>query len=293
MTASASAAAASQAAGAAAAPSTPVTSVLKMIAALISQTIAVGAFYNQIVGHGWQLVALGGFAGAIVGGLAWNALCAAHRRAGPAWSGLGGLHEPYGWPAFVWGAVTGFPVILGATLVARDRTFPTVHSVLLWLISPEFATVTAYTVVYGLSAIVYYGLSPAGHIRPKLQTSRYRPHTQETLLAAIWSGLLGLIPSTVVWTAALLAHRPLSRLSPLLALAPTVLGVLFTVIAVEVYYGGKFYRHDHDTGRQIRGIIAGLALRIGIYAGLVLILDGQVATGAQSWLSHWLTQPPH
>jgi len=208
----------------------------------------------------------GAVSAAFVGGMGWNGAC---RLFG--WSyHLGGPGNwPHGAAAFVWGWLTLFPILplaLWAYYVYGRLTGEAIWR-WKWL-------VLAYALAGGASAVVFYDSG----IREFVTSLGYGEVPRELVIVVVWSSIISIFES--LSTMACFYLLPRSR-DALYALFQTAFSVLFSILAVIV-----FSVFLPPTVPMLRGLIAGFALRVALFCGLIAFLSRFLQHSRQVFFSY-------
>jgi hypothetical protein len=223
---------------------------------------------------------------ALVGGFAW----AACQRLFPSLTAmactpvpsapiptLGGAREPHGFAALLWPVVTNIPVLLLFALIVwryhllAGNTLARLACI--WL--PSLA----------LSSALFYDLPLFGQrgFRCWLYTVGWEYERLELVLILIWSTVLSAIPFCLVRLASQLRRWPPVPMSGVVTAVVLAVGITSLIVTffIVAYPGEKF--------ESARGVLAGLALRVSFFFGLILIISGQ----RQSLLNNKVSYKSH
>jgi hypothetical protein len=192
----------------------------------------------------WFLLFLG--CASAVGGAVWTVL----------WRKLGGVAEPHGLAAILWPLITCLPVCVICWLYSRRE-------------GVSLAETTRFLIGLAIGSSLFYDL-PLGQykgVRHAIEAWQWSPANTEALMVLIWS-------TTLVTFAHLFAviGRPLFVKSLAHEARRRCIAVLTAVstACVPVWiYVFIFPTNDSETGR---GVIAGIALRVGLGLSLAMPL---------------------
>jgi hypothetical protein len=268
-----------------------IVSWVRLAAGVVAQYFVLFATFDALRTWSRWGPSIAGLATPVLGGVIWHLICARKRPDNDAqtadppaegYTGFGGKYlgrrnEPFGWTAFVWGAVTSLPVAFAATLASRSHGFPTRWTTLSWLASPEAALVAGYVLLWGVGAVLFYGLDRDGNLRPLLERSGVDGRGRETRIAAVWA--VAVTTLAAAWSGGwiVVAGRGTALRGGLGAILQIAAGTLAAVIVVQFYYTRRFDLGLRDPNHQLRGLLAGLGLRTAAYAGLLVALDDDLA----------------
>jgi hypothetical protein len=240
-----------------------------------SQVIGFFSLYYGFRGNRTLLLFLFSVLSPLVGVLVWNRLCKRNR-----WPFFtGGLDEPYGPFAFLWGLITIFPIIFCVQLLATSHPLNSIHAVLTWFGSKEMALILTYSLCAGIAAVLYYGFRPGRSLRMRLsggavQRGSIHFETFDLLMIAVWALLLSGLPTLSMSLFA-------ADMTPQAALAANALGyaapVTIALVACLLILSGYFYFSDYrrlDPKGMFKGFLAEFALRGALFWGTWLVLDG-------------------
>ena len=207
----------------------------------------------------------------MVGVLVWNRLCKRNR-----WPFFtGGLDEPYGAYAFIWGVVTLFPIIFCVQLLTSAHKLNSILSVLQWFASREAGLVLSYSFFGGLAAVLFYGFRQGRSLRSRMRGNSMALETHDLLAVGVWALVLSAIPTLSVSLFA-------PGMTPKAALAANALGyatpVSISLMACLIFMSGYFYFSDYrrlDPKGMFKGFLAEFALRCSIFWGTWLLMDGR------------------
>jgi hypothetical protein len=122
-----------------------------------------------------------------------------------------------------------------------------------------------------LSSAVFYDLPLFGHrgFRCWLRTKPWTYGELELVLVLIWSTVLSAVPFCLVRLASRLGWWPPVPVSGVVLAVALMVGITSLVVAffVVAYPSAEF--------ESARGILAGLALRVSFFFGLILTMSGQ------------------
>ena len=201
------------------------------------------------------LVAICAAAGAVTGGFLWNMLNVLLD-----WTFfLGGSgSEPHGFQAFIWGAVSAFPVISFA-LLACYKYIP--------LNRESFgkvpAVISLYTVFGGIGAVIFYDSG----FRNYVEAAKLGYGSQEIIIVVVWAAII----STATFLPLLMLNRIFRNiLDARRLLLQILLSVIFSFLAVLVSLSVKKPIEEIE---QLRGFFAVIALRLGLFMGIVLSIS--------------------
>ena len=174
---------------------------------------------------------------------------------------IGGSKEPHGFAAFLWPIVTNLPVAVLLMLVAWHYKFIPLKSAafasLLVLLSLSVASLIFYDFpLFGYRGFRCY-MSAKGQSFIKL----------ELYLVLIWSALLAMVPFLTLYGASKsgwLVAPPVSIKNCAIAIG---LLVGLTVSSVGFCIAG----YPYPAFESARGVVAGVALRISLFFGIVTI----------------------
>jgi hypothetical protein len=211
---------------------------------------------------------------ALVGGLGWavcQRLFPSLTAAGctpvlsPATLTLGGAREPHGLGAFLWPIVTNIPPILLFAFMMRRYD----------LLSGSTVARLACVLLAGLalSSLLFYDLPLFGQrgFRCWLRARAWKYEELELVLVLIWSTVLSAIPFSLVRLASKLGWWPIVPISGVVQAVAFAVGITSLIVAsfVAAYPNAAF--------ESARGILAGLALRVSLFFGIILTMSRQGA----------------
>ncbi|MCP3964391.1 MAG: hypothetical protein GY719_41715 [bacterium] len=189
------------------------------------------------------VVALG--VASVLGGALWVVL----------WRGLGGTVEPHGLAALAWPVVTVSPVCLVAWAFARRSGLTAIETV-------------GFLVGLVAGSWLFYDLPIGPHqgARYALESLNWSPVRTEALLVLIWSTTLSICASLCASiTRTLVEKRSVTAAKH--DLFPAMAVPIVTVCIPVWVYISIFPTSEFEAAR---GVIAGIALRVGLGLGLVL-----------------------
>ena len=194
---------------------------------------------------------LGFFVALCAGGFFWNML---NRLLGWTYYMGGSGNEPHGVHAFIWGAITLFPIICSAMLGCYKRTLRK-GIFFLWGI-----IILCYAIFGGIAGVLFYDLGFRPYIEPKM----FGYGSQELLIVLIWSAIM----SGVTFFPFLLVSRVSKRIVNVWYLSLQIpLSVGFSLVGVIL---SLVIARSITEVNLFRGLLAALALRSGLYMGFVL-----------------------
>jgi hypothetical protein len=168
---------------------------------------------------------------------------------------LGGSgNEPYGIAAFVWGAIVAFAISAFAFIAGiwyipqKQRSFRRIS-----------LTVALYTIFGGLGAVLFYGTG----VRQWVESANLGYASQELSIAAAWS----LILSVLMCLPLLVLPQRVTVLDKRRVWLQVPLAVILVILAVFLSLNIALPAMQID---QLRGFFAGVALRLGLFLGLLL-----------------------
>lgn len=200
---------------------------------------------------------------ALVGGLLWAGCQYLLPTASP--SGgfeptLGGSKEPHGLAALLWPLVTNLPTAV--LILALSSTY---H-----LLSLRIGTIVSAILLVGLmiASLMFYDIPVSGlrGVRLYIEAKQLGYVTTEMLLVVVWSALLALIP----FSAMHVANRMGWISGPGASLAATGLAIGVTVVLTAFVVGFFVAGYPIQKYEAARGVLAGLALRVSLFFGLIL-----------------------
>lgn len=193
-----------------------------------------------------------GFLGVFVGGFLWNILN--NLLGWPYYLGGHG-NEPYGLSAFIWGSIVIFPVAFFAYLALSK--YVTTHWRPLWKAPLAIAL---YTIFGGIGAVVFYNSG----FRRFAEGQNLGYGAQELVIVSVWAFAISLLASLPV-----MIFRSVFKdvLHIQMLLFQILLCVVMSFLAVVV---SLFIRVPETQVAMIRGFLAGLGLRFGLFIGIVL-----------------------
>lgn len=197
-----------------------------------------------------------GLFAAAIGGVLWNTLNSV--MGWKYFTGGSGNEPPVG-IAFIWGALTTYPVILIAVLAYFGYNYETLPANFMALWS---RVIILYGALGGVAGMVFYGSG----IRRRFESMNLGYAGQEMIIAATWSlTIAGLTALSLLWLYRDRSFRP--RLSYLFVQVP--LTVTLTVLVVTVY---ALFSTPELAAAQGRGIVAGLTLRMSLFLGVLFTI---------------------
>lgn len=226
-----------------------------------------------------------GIASPFVGAFYWRFICIKYEW--PFTSG-GFDNEPFGGYAIVWGFVSFLPVFLGARLITTAHDFSTTALALKWLISEEAFQVFFLSLFAGLGAMLFYGLVQKSSFRSKLyRGNKKQEPMKEELLISLWSLFVTLSPALFL----LLWDIKFSLLNVgtvwlFVYMVPTALSLIACWFFIHNYFSLKF--NDRDQDEQVRGVMASLFQRIGVYVGFICVFEPRYLRILASTIMHWI-----
>ena len=169
---------------------------------------------------------------------------------------LGGSgNEPHGFSAFAWGAIAIFPVIFFAYIAFYKDILTTSR-----LLGKASMVIMLYTIFGGVGALLFYDLGFRNYI--EIQKLGYG--AQELIIVIIWASVISLLASLP----ALLLNRVLKEVqNSQFIYIQILLAVVFSFLAVVV---SLFFHMPETNVAQLRGFLAGLGLKFGLYIGMAL-----------------------
>jgi len=172
---------------------------------------------------------------------------------------LGGSKEPHGLAAFLWPIVTNLPIGV-LLMVVSWRYAP---------ISVKDAAVVSLIMVLSLSvaALIFYDLPLLGYrgFRCYLNAKGLAYQNLEIYLVLIWSGLLATIAFGALYGGSKFGLLP--SLSVSIKDCAIAIGLL---VGVTVFSVGFFIvGYPHPGFESARGVVAGVALRISLFFGII------------------------
>lgn len=197
----------------------------------------------------WALVA------AALGGLVWNFL----NRTTP---GIGGPVEPQGWKAMLWAITTNLPIVLTLLILNLWYHFTSIPYQLLLYGAFLIGVMIGSLIFYG--GFSYWRNKTFRGFRRYLTSNNWSYFPKELLLVILWSllisGLGFLAMGLMKWKVAGVSDflTPIAQIGFCVAL--TMLAVVFFLLVFPAEP-----RFD-----SARGIIAGLALRMTLFFGVLL-----------------------
>lgn len=201
----------------------------------------------------WLLVFLGILLAPFTGATLWQGIC---RFLG--WSYyLGGTgNEPHGLHAFIWGATTNGPIILFALIGALPYSLPSLGSLKVW-----FLVILTYTSFNGMAGVVFYDSG----IRSAVERYDFGYALQELIIILTWSAIIA-VASALSLLVTYRVSKSLIHLGSVTGLI--VLPILFCMAAFIAFF---LLFPPESTSDWVRGIFAGLFLRLGLFMGLTIM----------------------
>ncbi|MGD0859332.1 MAG: hypothetical protein ABR912_08425 [Terracidiphilus sp.] len=238
-----------------------------LLGIIISVGTVFGAVYSffkwlfRMQSSRW-LVAIFAAAATTVGGILWNLLC--HVMV---WMGhcewhyyMGGSgNEPHEMHAFIWGALTLTPVALFAILFTQREKIPDWPAVLKWLGAKYLLCVSLYGVLGGLGAHLFYDSG----LRPRIEAAKLGGDQQELIIVVLWAGILSAVTYLALPGSWLVLRKPEMPFRSMLQIPFAVYLSFFSIL---------FFLSVFDFTPRfdiLRGLVAGCALRLGLYCGLI------------------------
>jgi len=188
----------------------------------------------------------------IGGGVLWNVL---NVLVGLPFQSGGSGNEPHGFWSFIWGFVTIFPVAIFAFLAIYGDNLSN------WNLIVKCITATVlYAVFGGLGAFMFYDCG----FRDYVESLRLKYGSQELIIVVIWSFIISL-----------------STLFPFVLLSPfykDIINIWYLSLQIILSVGlcfiftmlYLFNKLPPAQTAQLRGVIAGIALRLGLFLGIIL-----------------------
>lgn len=220
---------------------------------LINNETQTNALQSVISQPSWASIATA-FMAIISGGLLWNLLNLLLR-----WSFHrgGSKHEPYGFPAFIWGFITNTPVILFAILIAYEYSVSSFDRAI-----AIASTTFWYALFSGLGAYLFYHYQ----FRQYIETKKLSYGSQELIIVAIWSIILS--ASTCI-PLLLQSFMHSSIINARLSLLQIPFALLLSVSSVIASF---FVARSTAAVELLRGVFTGIALRAGLFIALLIAL---------------------
>lgn len=227
--------------------------VFPTIKPLTNKATPTNALQLVISQPSWATIAAAGMA-ILAGGLLWNLLNLLLR-----WSFHtgGSKHEPYGFPAFIWGFITNTPVILFAILIAYEYSVSS-FDVAIAIVSTTFW----YALFSGLGAYLFYHYQ----FRQYIETRKLSYGSQELIIVAIWSIILS--ASTCI-PLLLQSFMHSSIINARLSLLQIPFALTLSVLSVIASF---FIARSTAAVELLRGTLTGIALRAGLFIALLIAL---------------------
>lgn len=190
--------------------------------------------------------------GAVMGGFLWNVLNVLLRVS----FHLGGSgNEPHGFYAFLWGALSVLPVILFAFIACYKYLAPRPS-----MFVKLCAAIALYGLFGGLGAMFFYD----SQIRSMIEARHLGYGAQELYIVTVWSLIISLATSLAL----LIMSRFLTAVFHMQYLVVHILlPIICAILAVLV---SLFVSLSEDQVAQLRGFFAAVALRLGLFLGIVL-----------------------
>lgn len=196
----------------------------------------------------------------IFGGAIWNLLCKIFNW--PYFMGGSGNEPRFGF-AFLWGIITLAPVIICAFLLYRKGNLNNLNQLLEWVHSKDILIISIFIVLAGTGASIFY-TTP---IRKFIEHQQYSYEIQELLIVSIWALTISTIPflSFLLFKKIYGFNVNIWYLGTGL-LYSMVMPIMFVMLFLSFFQYTKIFE-------QVRGLFAGFGLRLGIYLGLLKILQ--------------------
>lgn len=232
----------------------------------IAALIGIGTFLYKFIC--WYFKQLGNLflfvicsiSASTIGGFLWNVLC--KLKNWPYHMGGSG-NEPHDLHAFIWGVITIAPVIFLALLTSRKSQIEDWISLFKWIVSTDFIEIVLYSTFAGLGAVIFYDFG----FRASIEAMHIGYAKQEIIIVLLWSGIISLttyVSYLIFYPVQNLITKTHSNLFAPLLQVP--FSMFLSFLAVLFFLCIAPYIPAFD---QIRGLIAGLALRFGLFCGII------------------------
>lgn len=261
--------------------------VAKTIMSACSQIIGFFSLYYSARGFPSVCLAALALLSPIAGGLAWHLL---NRINGwPFYLG-GPINEPYGLYAVVWGGTTILPVALAVTLATTKADLNSISAIAQWFVSREFGMVLVCSALAGAFSMLLYGPTRKLGARTLISGLGWRHERTEQAMIVLWAVALAGAPALAVLILGGPSSVPRSMPHLLLYTAPAVVASILCLLALAAYFG--FYDYlNLDKKAQIRGLIAGYVVRLGLFWGTWIIIDAGNFHQLKSIVAVYLNSP--
>jgi len=193
-----------------------------------------------------------GFLGVFVCGFIWNILNSL--LGWPYYLGGAG-NEPHSFSAFIWGSIVVFPVAFFAYL-ALYKKYILANSKSLWKVS---IVIILYTIFGAIGAVIFYDSG----FRNYIAEQKFGYGSQELIIVSVWALVISLLASLPI----LILNRTFKEvLNARIVFLQIPFCVVISFLAVVI---SLFIHAPESQVAIIRGFLAGLGLRFGLFVGIV------------------------
>jgi hypothetical protein len=240
------------------------SNLLELLLSVVAVVEAVRRFFEWLFRiHSSRLrVLIHAAAASTLGGILWNALCHVmvalnhcewHHYMG------GSGNEPHGMHAFIWGVLTLTPVALFAALFMQKPEIINWRAMIEGLGARYLICIALYGLLGGLGAHLFYDFG----LRPGIEAAKLGGDQQELIIVVLWAGILS-AATYLAFPGTWLVFRKLD--TPFSSMLQIPFAIYLSFFSILFFLTVFDYTHIFD---MLRGLVAGCALRLGLYCGLI------------------------